>query len=179
MTHDDAVSLIRDAVGQSAGTWADLGAGGGTFTRALAECLGDGATVYAVDKDASALRSLGQAREANVRIVRVKADFTSELELPGLGDAMLDGILLANALHFVRDGVRALARLVQRVRIGGKVVIVEYDRRAPSQWVPYPIPSARWPDFAKSAGLSAAIITATRPSEYSGMLYAGAATRES
>jgi len=168
----NAVSLIRDAVGQSAESWADLGAGSGTFTRALVELLAPRSTVYAVDADVHALRSLRSSE-----IIAVRADFASEFDLPGLGDGFLDGLLFANALHFVRDAESVLAKLVRRLRVGGRVVVVEYDRRAPSQWVPYPIPSSQWAALATSAGLSHAKITATRPSEYSGMLYAASATR--
>jgi SAM-dependent methyltransferase len=90
---------------------------------------------------------------------------------------VLDGILLANALHFVRDGQAVLERLVERLRPGGRVVLVEYDRRAASRWVPFPIPASGWPALAVAAGLAGARITATRPSEYQGILYVGAATK--
>jgi ubiquinone/menaquinone biosynthesis C-methylase UbiE len=174
----EAVDLLRDAVGESAGTWADLGAGTGTFTAALAEVLGGGSTVYAVDEDAGAVRALGDLpATGDTRIVPVRADFTLPLALPGLGQSQLDGILLANALHFVRDATEVLTRLVQMVRQNGRVVVVEYDRRQASQWVPHPIPASRWPAMAASAGLIDATITATRPSTYSGILYVGVATR--
>jgi len=173
----DAVSLIRNAVGGTAGIWADLGAGNGTFTRALAETLGAESVVYAVDKDAGPLASLSSWR-GDAHIVRVTADFTAAFELPGLDEALLDGILLANALHFVRDAADVLTRLVQRVRVGGKVVLVEYDRREASRWVPYPISISRWPELAKAAGLSDPSVVATRPSMYSGTLYVGVATRD-
>ena len=168
----DAVSLIRDAVDESAGTWADLGAGSGTFTRALAKLLPSNSTIYAVDSDARALDSL-RATE----IIAVRADFTSNFELPGLGNGLLDGLLFANSLHFVRDAKATLTGLVQRLRVGGKVVIVEYDQRAASRWVPYPIPSSRWTEVATSAGLTDPKTTATRPSEYAGLLYAASAIR--
>ena len=178
MTTDDAVVLIRDAVGKSSGTWADLGAGTGTFTRALAQTLGAGSTIYAVDDDAAAVAALrAWAAKSLPRVIPVKADFTRDLDLPGLEGAMLDGILLANALHFVRDAKSVLTRLAQRVRAGGRVVVVEYDRRASSRWVPYPIHASQWPQLAESAGLSGAAVTATRPSAYSGVLYAAMATR--
>ena len=107
----------------------------------------------------------------------MSADFTRALELPGLGDGPLDGILLANSLHFLRDAERFLTRLVQRVRVGGRVVVVEYDRRAPSRWVPYPIDAAEWPRLAQAPGLSRPAITARQPSVYAGTLYAGLAMR--
>ena len=178
MEINDAVALIRDAVGDSTGVWADLGAGAGTFTRALAQTLGDGSTIYAVDDDAIAVAALrALASRSQTRIIPVKADFTRSLELPGIGDVPIDGMLLANALHFVRDAPSVLARLAQRVRVGGRVVVVEYDRRSPSRWVPYPIHASQWPKLAAAAGLSEAAITATRPSAYSGVLYAGVATK--
>ncbi|HSQ31348.1 MAG TPA: class I SAM-dependent methyltransferase [Gemmatimonadaceae bacterium] len=178
MDVNDAVALIRDAVGDGAGVWADLGAGTGTFTRALARILGTAGTIYAVDADARAVADLRQwAVRSQTRIVPVRADFTGALELPGLGDALLDGILLANSLHYVRNAADVLTRLVQRVHVGGRIVVVEYDRRAPSRWVPYPIHASRWPELAGSVGLSSAAVTATLPSVYAGELYAGVAVR--
>lgn len=180
MDNDDAIELLRDAVGHRSGIWADLGAGTGTFTLALARTLAAGSTVYAVDTDPTAVRALGNLTTASdhARIVPVKADFTDPLELPGLsGAAPLDGILLANSLHFVRDAAAVLTRLVHNVRSGSRVIVVEYDRRESSRWVPYPIPASRWPALATEAGLDEATITATRPSEYSGYLYVGAAAK--
>src|SRR5689334_23739214 len=99
MDTSDAIEMIRDAVGVSAGVWADLGAGTGTFTRALTEVLGAGSTVYAVDDDARAvraLRGLASSTSGDVTVTAVNADFTRPLELPGLwrADGQLDGILL-------------------------------------------------------------------------------------
>jgi SAM-dependent methyltransferase len=180
MEIQEAVDLIRDAVGDGTGIWADLGAGTGTFTLALAELLGAGSTIYAIDADADAVHALGDLPAVGeTRIIPVKADFTRPLELPGLGGsrAPLDGLLMANALHFVRDVTGVLSRLVQNVRGGGRVIVVEYDQRRASRWVPHPIPAASWPTLVAAAGLVDAAITATRPSMYSGILYVGAATR--
>ena len=60
----DAAALIAGALpprrpGAAEPTlWADLGAGTGTFTSALAWLLGQGATVLAVDRDPGALGAL-------------------------------------------------------------------------------------------------------------------------
>ena len=84
MEIQEAVDLLRDAVGESTGIWADLGAGGGTFTLALAELLGAGSAIYAVDADANAVHALGDLPAiGETRIIPVKADFTRPLELPG------------------------------------------------------------------------------------------------
>lgn len=174
MNTSEAVALIEAAVPSGAVTWADIGAGDGTFTRALAQLLGPDARIYAVDRDARALASLRRwsARDG-ANVIPVHADFTEPLELP----EPLDGLLAANALHFVRDAGVALARLVGLVRPAGRVVIVEYDRRAANRWVPYPIAMTRLPDLAARAGLSAPMVTATRPSAFGGILYVAAADR--
>ncbi len=106
-------------------------------------------------------------------MIPLEADFARPLELP----EVLDGLLAANALHFVRDADVVLARLAALVRPGGRVVLIEYDRRAASRWVPYPISSDRLPKLATSAGLSTPMITATRPSAFGGILYVAAADR--
>ena len=107
MNVDDAAALIRAAVPRPGETWADLGAGTGTFTLALASLLGAAGRVIAVERDAAALaslRALGQRSSDGVApIAAVQGDFSRPLTLP----APLDGVLLANALHFVRDDDQA------------------------------------------------------------------------
>ena len=174
----DAVDLIAGAIPQLGGTWADLGAGAGTFTRALAELVGPTHRIFAVDRDARAVAALTRwAATKAANVIPVLADFTGLFELPGLGEAKLDGMLFANALHFARDADVVLARLAAWLRPGGRVVVVEYDRRAANPWVPYPIPAARLPALAAAAGLSTPVITATRPSAFGGNLYVAAAHR--
>ena len=176
MNTREAVELIRDAVAGLGGAWADLGAGEGTFTRALVELLGQKSTIYAVDRDADAVADVARwAARAAPNVKAIEADFSRALSLPT--KEPLDGLLLANALHFVEDSEQVLKRLVTLLRPGGRVVLVEYDRRERSRWVPYPIPSARLPVLASAVGLTMPRITATRPSLYSGTLYVAAAER--
>lgn len=170
------MALLAGAVPRRPGTWADIGAGEGTFTRALAQRLGPGSRIYAVDRDARALAAL--RREASdAEVIPVVADFTRPFDMPGLAGALLDGVLIANALHFVPDAAIVLARLAARLRVGGRLVLVEYDRRRASRWVPHPIAPARLPALAASAGLSTPVIVATRPSAFGGDLYVAAADR--
>ncbi len=176
MDSDDAVALLKPAIPREPGVWADLGAGTGTFTRALASLL-PGGRVYAVDQSARSLSKLNNQRRGSATIIPVVADFTQPLDLPGLGGVELDGLLFANSLHFVADPERVLKALAQHVRTGGRVVIVEYDRRAASRWVPYPIPANHLPALAKAAGLGEPAIVASRPSSFGGILYVATASR--
>jgi len=167
----DAIALIETAVGQSSGVWADLGAGTGTFTRALAALLAPGSRIYAIDRDARAVGELRKIKVTGAEIIPIQADFT-RLDLSTLHPPVLDGLLLANALHFVSRADDVLRGLIGHLRPGGRVVVVEYDHRAPSRWVPFPISAAELEAMATTVGLSGFRITATRPSEYGGTLYA-------
>ena len=171
MNEREAREFIASAVGESGGVWADFGAGTGTFTRALRSLLSPGSRIYAVDNDPAAIAALRKIGEG---VIPIQADFSMAPELP---EAALNGMVFANALHFVPDAEDVLRRLVMSLIPGGRVVIVEYDRRAASRWVPYPIERSRWPVLATAAGLGKATVTASRESEYAGELYAGFATR--
>ncbi|HEX4561362.1 MAG TPA: class I SAM-dependent methyltransferase [Gemmatimonadales bacterium] len=174
----EAVALLQDAIPRGPAVWADLGAGKGTFTRALGQLLGPGCRIYAVDRDPDAVAALKRlAIEPQVDVVPVLADLAGPLELPGPPADGWDGMLLANALHFVPRAEAVLTTLVRQVRVGGRVVVLEYDRRAASRWVPNPITPDRLLELAAGAGLSTPVITARRPSSFGGELYVAAADR--
>lgn len=178
MNHSEAVELLRPAMPGPGGTWADMGAGEGIFTRALAELVGPNGRVYAVDNDASAVSALrAWSTTTQGRVTPVQADFARSFDAPESGTVRLRGMLFANSLHFVRDAEIVLARLTAWLEPAGRVVIIEYDRRAPSRWVPFPISMARLPALLESAGLSPPTIVATRPSRYGGDMYVAVAER--
>jgi len=173
-----AIEFIRDAVHGAGGTWADLGAGNGTFTHALVALLGPTARIYSVDQDPQAIAAIRTWATASAPgVVPVLADISLPLELPGLGSDGLDGVLLANSLHYVPETGDALARIAARLRPGGRLVIVEYDQRRATQWVPYPIPLERLPELAARARVSEPVVTATKRSRFGGKLYVAMAER--
>ena len=177
MTPSDAVDLLAQAISTRGGVWADFGAGDGTFTRALAQLLGPMSRIYAVDRDAHAVAALEQwAQTAESKILPVMGDFSMPFDPPG--NSLLDGMLFANSLHYVRDPDIVLGRLVAWIKPGGRVVVVEYDRRKANRWVPYPIPEAKLSSLTKAAGLSAPTVVARRPSIYEGEMYVAVAGRE-
>ncbi len=177
MTHEEAVVLLEDAVRGRMGSWADLGCGSGTFTQALWELLEQPARIMAVDSDSDAIYDVRVwADEESANVVAIQADFTVPFDPQELG-GRLDGVLLANSLHFVAEQEAVLTRLVSALRSGGRVVVVEYHRRPASRWVPYPVSPERLVALASACGLTRPTITATRPSEYGGELYVAWAER--
>jgi trans-aconitate methyltransferase len=93
-----AIELIRNAsFAQTKSTWADLGSGSGLFTYALASLLPDGSMIYAIDKSRVVLNQY--PKPAQTIIQPLQADFiTQDLPLP-----ILDGILMANSFHYVKE----------------------------------------------------------------------------
>jgi hypothetical protein len=85
---------------------------------------------------------------------------------------------MANALHFVRDQPAALALIAGYLRLGGRLLVVEYDLAAPIAWVPFPVPFERFRTLAIQAGLHSPALIGTRRSPSGGIaMYAGVAVR--
>jgi SAM-dependent methyltransferase len=187
MDHADHVALIRAAVigasgpddaraGPAAGVeaplWADIGAGTGAFTLALADLLGPGADIVAVDRDAGALQTNAAEvarRFPATRLRTVVADLTRPVALPPL-----DGLVAANSLHFVArdrqvDVVRTLAALL---RPAGRFVVVEYDADRGNPWVPHPLSFPSFRAVAARAGYTEPELLATVPSHFLREIYA-------
>lgn len=172
MDHGDHVRLLRPGIAQPGGVWADLGAGNGAFTLALAELLGAGATIHAVDRDRRALDQLARSVRAGYPAVDVHllvADFTQALPLPPL-----DGIVMANSLHFVEAKDAVLAQVRGYLRTGGRLIVVEYNTDRGNRWVPFPFSFATWQTLARQAGFARTELLATRPSSFLGEFYAAA-----
>jgi len=138
MTIEQASILIRSAVvllpatGQPA-SWADLGCGSGLFTEALAGLLSEGSTLYGIDTNPQLKR---QVAGNGTSIVPLPADFVKD-DLPL---SNLDGILMANSLHYVQDKPALLQRLRLYMQATAPFLIVEYDIDTPvPTWVPYPV----------------------------------------
>lgn len=172
MTLSEAADLIRPALRPDAQTWADMGAGSGLFTQALQALLPRG-KVYALDKNPHLLWSL--PRHPAVALAVEEADFTRPFELP----EALDGIVMANALHYAPQPEAALGHVLRHLRPGGCFLLIEYDTARPKPpWVPHPVPLARFQALAPKMGLSEPQLIARRPSHYGAYdLYAATAEK--
>jgi trans-aconitate methyltransferase len=131
----EAISLIQtDEITQDKQTaWADLGCGSGLFTRALAAMLYTGSTIHAVDKNLSSFKV--SSLPNHVILKTFESDFVRD----DLSLENLDGILMANALHFVRNKKQFIEKLSPLFRSAPIFLMVEYDTDLPNPWVPYPV----------------------------------------
>ena len=173
MDHADHVGLIRAGIEGAGRRWLELGAGRGAFTLALADLLGPGAEIVAVDRETRDLADLGATmgrRFPDTDLTTVAADFSLVLPVePGF-----DGLLAANSLHFVRhpgtvvNGVRPL------LRPGARIVVVEYDSDSGNPWVPFPFSFTSWQAIAATAGLVDTRLVGRVPSRFLGAIYAAA-----
>ncbi len=174
MTVLEATNLIRHGVGSATGqTWADFGAGKGTFTRALATLVGEQGSIIALDHNAAALRELrriGHDIQAP-RIDVIDGDVRDLHSSAALQSMQLDGALFANVLHFMENPSAVLTQVKTYLRPGARVLVVEYEQRAASRWVPFPLPMHQLAAVASAAGFAAPLEVGRRKSRYQGELY--------
>ena len=169
MKHNDHVRLLRKGVPGPGGIWADLGSGSGAFTLALADLLGEDGHIYSVDKDRQALREQEQAMRHMSPAVAVQflvADFMQSLDLPPL-----DGIVMANSLHYVRDKGALLQRIHASLKPGGRLLIVEYNVDHGNTWVPYPFSYPTWEGLARQNSFRNTQLLEKVPSLFLGEIY--------
>lgn len=181
MNHDNHVALLKGGVPspEDTATWADIGAGEGAFTLALADLIGPEGRIVAVDRDAGALQANAEAVAARfpaVQLTTLVADFTVPLALPPL-----DGLVAANSLHFVpRDRQVAIIRsLAAHLRPGAPFIVVEYDADRGNPWVPHPFTATTFARMAAEAGLDDTTPLARVPSRFLGGIYSAVSRRPS
>ncbi|HEY9262631.1 class I SAM-dependent methyltransferase [Chitinophaga sp.] len=165
----DAITLIKhvDYTTTPQSIWADLGCGAGLFTYALANLLAPGSTIYAWDKGTTPLSPLPKPHHINIKPRQL--DFLKN-DLPVSG---LDGILMANSLHYVQDKPPFIEKVSTHLQEQGAFLIVEYETTRANPWVPYPIPFHALKTLFHEAGFISAVKLQERPSVYgSAQMYA-------
>lgn len=173
MNHHDHVNLLRGGItpGKPEQVWADLGSGGGAFTLALADLLGDGGVIYSIDRDSGALRDQERAMQSQFPRSTVHyrpVNFTQPLDLPPL-----DGIVMANSLHFLSQQQKesALPIIKGYLRPGGHFILVEYNADKGNMWVPHPLAYPSWERLAARMGLSDTRLLHRVPSRFLHEIY--------
>jgi hypothetical protein len=121
----------------------------------LTSLLPAGSKVIAVDKERQNLPNF------------IQADFINDdLQL-----GALDGILMANSLHYVKDKPKLITKLNPP-----KLLIVEYDTTRSNPWVPYPVNYTSLTQLATEMGYNA-VKLATQPSRFGGTMYSALLSR--
>jgi ubiquinone/menaquinone biosynthesis C-methylase UbiE len=169
MNHQDHVRLLEKGIAETGGVWADFGSGAGAFTLALADLIGPTGSIYSVDKDRGALKEQERAIRNNfpgTTVHYINADFTQRLALPAL-----DGIVMANSLHFLRQKDAMLQLVRSYLKPGGRLLVVEYNADRGNMWVPYPFSYGTWEELARKNGFSHTRLLTTVPSRFFGEIY--------
>ncbi len=163
MNHDDHVNLLRKGI-------PTLAASGPTWVRGRARSpwrwpmIGPTGTIYAVDKDAGALRQLARGMQTQFPAVTlhcVTGDFTQPLALPAL-----DGVVMANSLHFIQRKEPVLQQVRSYLQPAGRLLLVEYNTDTGNMWVPHPLSFPTWAKLAARCGFADTELLATQPSRF-------------
>jgi SAM-dependent methyltransferase len=175
MTHDEAIDFLRPAIASHHGDWADLGAGTGTFTAALAQLLGMRYRVTAVERDVTALarlRRMAATLPAEAAAVHVLAgDLADTAALDTIAPGSLAGVLFGNVLHYFADPLPLLRMATTKLRPAGALVVLEYEGARANPWVPHPVSLRHLGVLADAAGLGSCDVVSETTSRYQGTLY--------
>lgn len=157
----EAIHVIQPGfIGNISGeAWADLGCGSGVFTKALASLLGSASIIYAVDKEVQQIKTPEKSAAA---IEFITLDFIYD----SLPFSNLDGILMANALHYVKDKNSLIEKLKSHMKPDGRFLIVEYDTERANAWVPYPLTFDRLTEIFSTHGFDKVTKIGERKSIY-------------
>ncbi|SDM31662.1 Methyltransferase domain-containing protein [Catalinimonas alkaloidigena] len=161
MSLEEAIRLLASATLPTdfPQQWADLGCGSGLFSQALASFLPSGSRIFCVDKERQTLRS---SAEGEVTLEFLQRDFVRQ---PLLWTD-LEGVLMANSLHYVHNQAAFLRRTQAHLTPQGHFLLVEYDTEHANRWVPYPLSFARLEKLADQLGFAQVNKLAEHPSIY-------------
>lgn len=122
---DTVIALLELAPGDEV---ADLGAGGGYFTFRIADAVGPGGRVYAVDVDDDMIEYLrdrvAAEGRANVEVVRAEPDD------PRLPDGRIDLVFTCDTYHHLTDRSAYFAKLRADLAPRARVAILDLNDRS-------------------------------------------------
>jgi len=161
MRLENAITLINSSAINSTHPqqWADLGCGSGLFTHALATLLPKNSVIHAIDKN---IRSFESFAVEGITVQKKQLDFvTADIDLKDL-----DGILMANSLHYVKHKSSFINKLSAALKATGNIIIVEYDTDKSNPWVPYPANFTTLQQLFKDQGFKQIIKLKEHPSVF-------------
>jgi len=98
----------------------DAGCGDAFYARLIADVLGPGARIVAVDRNPALLQPRIE-RDPAIRVC------LNDLERAGLKRGAFDAIWSCRALHSALDPLRRLSALAALLRSGGRLIVIEND----------------------------------------------------
>ena len=99
-------------------------------------------------------------------------DGTRPLDLPPL-----NGLLMANALHFQRKKDGILQLIYNTLQPGGRFILVEYNVDRGNFWVPHPLSYPTWEKLAGRSGFVDTRLLRTRASSFLREIYSAVSFR--
>jgi ubiquinone/menaquinone biosynthesis C-methylase UbiE len=160
---DEVVAALRLRPGQVA---CDIGAGPGYFTLRLARAVGNAGRVYAVDVEPKILDALRERLAGSgLRNVTPVLALADDALLPA---AACDVVLIVDTYHHFPDRAAYLGRLARALRPGGRLVNIDYHKRATPVGPPldHRLSRETFIEEAKSAGLVVAEEPTFLPYQY-------------
>jgi predicted methyltransferase len=107
--------------------FADVGAGDGRYSMALARTVGESGRVYATEVDPEDLKKIegrvGREKLANVEVVRGTQAAT------GLPESCCDGILLRRVYHHFQNPAAMQASMRRALKDGGLLLVIDFGAR--------------------------------------------------
>jgi SAM-dependent methyltransferase len=94
------------------------------------------------------------------------ADLSQRQPLPPL-----DGVVMANALHYQRKKEPVLELVQSYLKPGGRLILVEYNADSGNPWVPYPLSYSTWEALASKMGFLNTRMLAKVPSRFLREMY--------
>jgi ubiquinone/menaquinone biosynthesis C-methylase UbiE len=130
-SREERPELVMEALALAPGMKvADVGAGTGYYSWLIAERVGDGGRVYAVEVQPQMLDYLGrQMADRGVKNVEPVLGTASD---PKLAPGSIDVALLVDVYHELELPYEMLARIVAALKPGGRLVLVEYRGEDPA-----------------------------------------------
>jgi SAM-dependent methyltransferase len=120
--------------------FADVGAGDGRYSVALARTVGESGRIYATEVDSEDLKNIqgraGREKLGNVEVVRGTQEAT------GLPESCCDGILLRRVYHHFQNPAAMQASMRRALKDEGLLLVIDFGTRR--SWSrPEGVPSSR------------------------------------
>lgn len=121
----DAARLTKALELTAGRSVADIGAGAGELTVALARVVGPRGRLYATELESGRLRAIRRAAESaglnNVTVLEAHATRTN------LPDGCCDALVLRNVYHHIKDPGLMNKSLYQSLKPGGRLAIIDFE----------------------------------------------------